>query len=87
MFGTIGRVARPVKASLWRRVLGLCLLCTAAGPGWANTKADEFRAFYEKAVEHTDLGQIRSAVIEPKNTLQRDPENAEARLMLAASTF
>lgn len=73
--------------SRWRwapaGVLLLCLLdLVAAMPAQAKIEPAESRAYYESALKHIEKNELRAAVIELKNALQRDPQNADARLLL-----
>jgi len=73
-------IAEWVTRSLTAPALLAMLLLTAPGaltsaPAWAAT-------FLERAQQYFEAGDLNSALVELKNTLQRDPENAEARLLL-----
>lgn len=82
MRSTVQRDSRRLIKGIRVAVLALGCWWLGAAPLWANTPSEESRGFYDKAVDHADRGDIRSAMIELKNALQRDPENAEARLLL-----
>ncbi|RME95310.1 MAG: hypothetical protein D6773_18540, partial [Alphaproteobacteria bacterium] len=43
----------------------------------------ESRTFLEEARGYADKGDIRSALIELRNSLKADPNNVDARLLLA----
>ena len=51
-----------------------------AGPSFAADPAAQ--EFIQKAQDYRDQGKLKHAVIELKNALQENPENAEARLLL-----
>ncbi len=63
-------------------LLALVTLCFVAGSGLANVDSEELRAYVEEAMEFVAKGDLASARIKLKNALQRDPENADARLLL-----
>lgn len=72
----IGRAGRRLRAGV------LAALLVSAGtatllppPAWGAT-------FLERAQQYFDDGDLNSSLIELKNALQRDPDNAEARLLL-----
>lgn len=73
---------QPLRSGARSLAFALGVLCFSSVAGLANTQSKESQAYYDKAVEFADLGQFRSAVVELKNALQRDPENADARLLL-----
>ena len=53
-----------------------------ATPAVANVDSARSRVYYERALTYVETGELRSAVIELKNALQRDRQNADARLLL-----
>lgn len=53
---------------------------TLCAPLAADSKADKF---FEQAKVYYEKGNLKAAVIELKNTLERDPSRVEARVMLA----
>jgi cytochrome c-type biogenesis protein CcmH/NrfG len=61
-------------------VTGLLLLMLAACDGIGM----DDRQLLERAAEYTQNGEMNAAVIELKNILQRNPDNAEARYRLAS---
>lgn len=54
----------------------------AAGPVFADNPDRETDGFYNSAVERADAGDLKGAVIELKNVLQRDPSDLAARVLL-----
>lgn len=62
------------------RSLGLAVsLALAAGAVWAASPAEDYQ---HKAQDHLAHGQLRAAIIELKNALQRDPGHVPSRLLL-----
>ena len=67
---TIQRAHGRILFSALTLAIGLC------GPSaLASESADKARAYFEK-------GELRAATIELKNALQKDPNDADARLLL-----
>lgn len=64
------------RTTFRRLVLGLCLAMTVVG-----CVADDAQRV-ERAREHFERGEIRSAAIELKNVLRNDPSNVDARSLL-----
>ena len=65
---------------LQQAVMGFLLLMLAACGGIAM----DDQQLLERAAEYTQNGEMKAAVIELKNVLQRNPDNAEARYRLAS---
>lgn len=64
---------------------GICLalaLAAFSGPALAKIEPEASRAYYEQAQKYVAEEDLRAAVIELKNALQRDPQNGDARLLL-----
>jgi len=59
-----------------KRLLCLLLFCTGCG-GSPNVTQ-----LMQSALQHRDAGEVRTAIIELKNLLQREPSNTAARLLL-----
>jgi len=55
----------------------------AASPASFAADVDKSRTFFEAAKARYDAGELRAAQIELKNALKADPENVNARLLLA----
>lgn len=79
------RLSGATPAGLFLQILGapalLALLLLAASL-WLAPSSAWAASFLERAQEYYDQDDLRSAAVELKNALQRDPENAEARLLL-----
>lgn len=70
------------RRSLRRVVVSTVMVAVALMPlsAGADEKAD---AYYNQATEYLAKGETKSAVIQLKNALQRDPGHVQARVMLA----
>jgi putative PEP-CTERM system TPR-repeat lipoprotein len=75
----LARFARGGAGAL----LILGLLFAVSSPALSDVEPEESRAHYDKAARYVEAGKLRAAVIELKNSLQQDPANLEARLLLA----
>lgn len=70
----------PVRSLVaWVKV-GAFLTLTALALGACEEQGSD--DFFQKALEHRKNGEIAASIIELKNALQADPDNAEARLLL-----
>ncbi len=65
-------------------VLALTGGLAVASAAQAATAVEESNSFLEDARGHIEGGDLRAAVIDLKNALQQNPENAEARLLLGS---
>jgi len=81
-----GMISKRWVRSIWVLVIALGVFCVDAGlsadQAAATAGSEVSRSYYDKAREHIDKGDLRAAVIELKNALQNDPQNADARLLL-----
>ena len=77
---TSGRLQRRFPGAL-ALALGSLLLVAACDEA-ANMTAQDHLA---KAEEHRTQGDLAASVIELKNAIQKDPKNAQARLLLGTS--
>src|SRR3546814_3715040 len=82
MFSKVRPSSGRMTGSIRRMLLAAAVLCAAAAPAWAKIEPEASRAYYEAAAKLVEQGDLRAAVIELKNALQRDPANAVARLLL-----
>jgi putative PEP-CTERM system TPR-repeat lipoprotein len=64
-----------------RALQALFLLTTIIAPGWASAEED----LLKQAQDYVQKGEIKSAVIQLKNLLQSDPDNADARMLIGES--
>jgi len=64
-----------------RMLRGLILLTSIVAHGWAGAEEN----LIEQARDYIQKGEIKTAVIQLKNLLQKDPENAEARALIGES--
>jgi len=73
---------RPYRRAGYRRggSAGVAILCLGLMLAGCDDKGAE--DFYQRALQHRASGEIAASVIDLKNALQADPENAEARLLL-----
>ncbi|MGD1876723.1 MAG: XrtA/PEP-CTERM system TPR-repeat protein PrsT [Kiloniellaceae bacterium] len=73
---------RQILPAGWFAVL--LVLSVLAGSGAGLVPQAQATTFVERAQEYLEEGDLRSANIELKNALQRDPNNAEARFLLGS---
>jgi len=64
-------------SGIWPNVVVLCLALALIGCDEKGTED-----FFQKALQHRANGEVAASIIELKNSLQVDPANAEARLLL-----
>ncbi|MDV3242708.1 MAG: tetratricopeptide repeat protein, partial [Methylocaldum sp.] len=64
-----------------RTLQALILLTSVIGHDWARAEVD----LLKQAQDYIQKGEIKAAVIQLKNLLQSDPENADARILIGES--
>ncbi|HKL64363.1 MAG TPA: tetratricopeptide repeat protein, partial [Woeseiaceae bacterium] len=77
------RVLRPSVRSVIFRALILVLVASTAACGLALTN----EARLERAQEAYEAGDYRAAIIDLRNILQQEPDNASARVLLGRAAI
>ena len=62
----------------FKRFLGVCMICLPVACGGSLTDAD----YVQRAQGYLDRGELNAAIIELKNAIQQNRENAQARTLL-----